>query len=65
MQSVADPAAGKGEARNMKSMRPGFASHLFYELFLQGQGGVHDPLVPPLDPLLAIARYVVVSPRGY
>ena len=42
---VADPAAGKGGLRNMKSMRLPSAAIFFYDLFSQGQGG-HGPSSP-------------------
>ena len=43
---ASDPAAGGGEgAKKHEIYMATFGSHLFYDLFLQDQGG-HGPLTP-------------------
>ena len=49
---VADPVAGWGRVRNVKFMRPPSVAIFFITYFYRAGGGGHDPLGPPLDPLL-------------
>ena len=48
--TVADPVAGEGGARNMKSIRPPSVA-IFFMTYLYRRGGSHGLLGPP-DPLL-------------
>ena len=50
----------RGGAEKHEIYAAAFGGHLFYDLFLQGQGGPWPPW-PPLDPLLLTRSYLVYS----
>ena len=61
-ESASSESSGQVEgAKKHEIYVAAFVGHLFYNLFLQDQGG-HGPLGPPLDPLLpALHLLSVVS----